>query len=220
MPDTAVRSSSTANNAGSTAVSVSAPAGTTAGDLVSIVVSNNLNGVSVTDNNGSTPFTLDSTQDETGAGSRQTIWSRRIIAGDPSTYAFTLGSSQRWTIVAVTFSNPNQGVIYDVTPSSTINANTDPATRTAPSITTLTPKAIHCSIITADGSARSFTATPAGYTVEKNTANNNPCGFADLVITSPGATGTTSWTLNAQDGSIQTSFAIRNFDTLHPASVF
>jgi hypothetical protein len=153
---------------------------------------------------------LDSTQDETGAGSRQTIWSRRIIGGDPSTYAFTLGSSQRWTIVAVTFQNPNVSTIYDVSPTSTISPNTDPVTRTAPSITTNTSGAIHCSVISSDGSTRTIPGTPSGYTVEKNTSNNNPVAFTDLLISSPGSTGTTQFQLDAQDGSIQTSFAIKD----------
>src|SRR5215471_18650883 len=97
---TTLRSSS-ANTAGTgTALSVSAPTGTATGDLVQIFV--HLNGVTtITDNNGSTAFTEDvNDYQNTPSGMTTSIFTRRVQAGDPSTYNFTAGASDRWTVVA------------------------------------------------------------------------------------------------------------------------
>lgn len=203
-----VRASSTASNlSGSTAVSVARPTGTTTGDVVIVIVSANGQTTSITDNNGATPFTEDLVE-ITQVSMTVSIFSRRIQASDPSTYAFTLGSSQRWTVHAVTFKDPNAAVIYDVVPAFNANANTAVTTVDAPSITTLSKDAMHCAICAVDGITLSITGTPSGYTVQQNTGDQ-VVAFTTKTIPLPGATGAQTFTHTAQT-SFGISFAIRS----------
>lgn len=203
-----VRSSSTATNlAGSTAVSVARPTGTVTGDVVIVVVSANGQTTSITDNNGSTPFTEDLVE-ITQVSMTVSIFSRRIQASDPATYAFTLGSSQRWTVHAVTFQDPHATVIYDVTPVYNANANTAVTTVDAPSITTTSKDAVHCAVCCVDGITLSITGTPAGYTVQQN-SGDQVVAFTTKVIPTPGATGAQTFTHTAQT-SFGISFAIKS----------
>lgn len=191
-------------------MSVSAPAGTTTGDLVVVVV--HANGtVTIVDNNGSTPFTedLDDLQ-EAGAGQTVSVFTRRIVGGDPSTYSFTIGSSGRWTCTAVTFQNPHASVIYDVAPAVGNSGTTTTAgTLDSPSITTTNANAIHVVSGNSDGDTNTITGTPAGYTVQQN-GGNQTTAIATKVITSPGSTGAQTWTDQTPDGWITLSFAIRD----------
>jgi hypothetical protein len=207
---TTVRSSSIGTAASGTAVSVAAPAGTTTGDLVVVVVHcNNL--TTIVDNNGATPFTED-LNDRQNAATSQTVslFTRRILGGDPSTYNFTLGASNRWTAVAVAFQSPHASVIFDAA-ISTADAANGTGSFNVPSVNTATTEAIHCSVFCADVAGNSITGTPAGYTVQQN-GGDQDIAFATKVISVPGATGTTNWTDALDDGKIGISFAIRDIN--------
>lgn len=213
---TTVRASSIATSAGSTAVSVSKPAGTTTGDVVIVVVNWN-DGASETiaDNNGATPFTEDLAEFRNNgtAGHAASVFSRRIQVGDPATYNFTLSGSQRWTAVAVTFQNPNVSSIYDVVPSSgnSIAGGTgNPVS--VPAITTVTANAIHCSILCTDGISNTTSATPAGYTIQQN-GGEKLLAFGTKVIASPGSTGATTYSDTAGVTKTGISFAISDIGT-------
>lgn len=206
---TSVRASAVNTAATGTAASVSAPAGTTTGDLVIVVVHYN-NSTTIVDNNGSTPFTEDlNDYQETTTGLTISVFSRRIQGGDPTTYNFTGGSNTRWTVVAVTFQNPHASTIYDVAPTSG-NSNQSGvavATLTSLSINTLTNAAIHCVVCCPDNPATAI-VKPAGYTEEQNNATNQAVDFSDKVITSAGATGAQTWTWTSNAGVATLSFAI------------
>ena len=206
---TTVRASSIATDAASSAVSVAAPTGTAAGDLVTVIVHVNVDTTTIADNNGSTPFDDDGSFTQTSGGARITVFSRRIQTGDPSTYAFTLSGAVRWTAVAVTWQSPHASVIYDVVPAATGSAVND-TTGTAPDITTVNANAIHCAIFGADASANTITGTPTGYTVQENGGVNQNTAFTYKVIASPGATGAQTFTQTASDGWLGVSFAIRD----------
>jgi len=206
---TAVRSSSIGAAASGTAVTVSAPAGTTAGDLVIVVVHCNAN-TTIVDNNGATPFTEDlNDYQNVGAGQTGSIFSRRIVAGDPPTYAFTLGTSTRWTAVAITFSGPDPSAIYDVAPTVGNSArDTGNPSFASLDITTLTNGAFHLIYGLPDGNSQSASATPPGYTVEQN-GGNQGIAAAWKVISPAGATGAQTWTWTVSTPSITFSFAVK-----------
>lgn len=210
MADTAVRSSSSNSAATGSALSVAAPAGVAVGDLVIVVC--HINGqTTLVDNNGTTPFAedLNDFAPNTTSGMTTSVFSRRIQTGDPSTYNFTGGASDRWSVVAIALSDPDPSTIYDVA-IGTANTDAPPqaAVATIPSVTTVTDKSIHLAVGLADG-AHVMTDTPAGYTLLESTGNQ-AIRAASKTITPAGATGTLTMTLDAADAVIGLSIAIKN----------
>lgn len=207
---TSVRDSTINTAASGTSISVSAPAGTTAGDLVIVtVVSNGVR--TVTDNNGATPFDKDEECSESNQGVTGSLFSRRIQGGDPSTYNFTLSGSDRWSIVAVTFQDPDPSTIYDVVAVCTPSDNGQ-TSRTVPSITTQTDNAIHVVWLGLDGGGSfTITDTPGGYDVQENGGSNQNQAFATKVITPAGATGDQTFTVSTENGTVALAFAIKDF---------
>ncbi len=205
---TAIRSSSQASNGSGTAVAITAPSGTAAGDLVLVVVHSN-NVTTIADNNGGTPFT-ESVNDyqETDAGLTASLFVRRIQSGDPGTYNFTLGTSSRWGAIAVALSSPHASTIFDVVSSNTQQGGGVDATMTAASITTLTANAIHFAVFGADGSGNAFVTAPDGYTTHQNLTSNQTLLVTSKVIASPGATGAQSADFTTTNGAFAFSFAI------------
>ena len=201
-----------------TAISVSAPAGTIAGDVVIIAVSAN-GQVTISDNNGATPFTADiaNYQPNTVNGQTLSLFSRRIQAGDPSTYNFTTSVSDRWAIVAMDVQNPNASSIYDVAPIIGNATNRDSSvdgTAVSASITTNTNNALHVLVSQWDTSAIGTITTPSGYTLSANAnGGGEPVHMSYKLINPAGATGAQN-IINTQFGAYITfSFAIKDSGT-------
>jgi len=208
---TVLRESTENNSTTGTAISVSAPTGTTTGDVVTISVHCNGN-TTIVDNNGATPFTEDLTDFSPNTTSGQTVslFSRVIQAGDPSTYNFTSGASGRWSIVAACWQNPN-ATFYDVAPSTGNAANRDDssaATINAPSITTGFVNSIHVVCGYIDNALSTISSNPGGYTTIKN-STDQPQGVSYKVIASAGATGAQTITSGDSQPMIGLSFAIK-----------
>lgn len=199
------------NSAGSgTAVTVTRPTGTTTGDVVVIFCHGN-GQTTFTDNNGATPFTKDPTvgdyKPNTSYGHTVSVFYRRIQSGDPSSYAFTMGATGRWSIICYTIQDPDPTTILDATPTLS-NVESDGNSYAAPSITTVTAGAIHLPMACLDDGATTVTGFPATYT---NTVSENdqPMGVAAKVIAAAGATGTQTFTFSASSARIGISVAIR-----------
>ena len=211
---TSVRSSSSSSSPTGSAISVPAPQGTAAGDVVIVVVHGN-GQTTIADNNGSTPFAKDLNDYQPNASSGMTvsIFSRRIQSGDPSSYNFTLGTGDRWSAVAITFQNPDSSAIYDIAPSVSYASYTDcqpcASTVTIPCITTITDGAIHVAVGLVDGSSSSVASGPAGYTLQQATTPQ-AIGLYTKNISPAGATGIGTFTFNHPDGVIGLSFAVKN----------
>lgn len=213
---TTIRSSSQNSSTTGTAMSISAPTGTTAGDVVVITAHGN-GQTTIVDNNGGTPFTEDINdyKPNTSSGHTVSLFSRRIQVGDPTTYNFTLGASGRWSLIAVAFQNPNASSIYDVSPSTgnATNLDSPPGSSGASTatITTSSDNAIHCACAFIDASVDDFTGWPSGYTVHQSVDNNQGQTFTTKVITPAGATGTQSFTHNGSGTAyIGLSFAVKD----------
>jgi len=207
-----VRSSSSNSASIGTAISVSAPAGTTTGDVVIVSVHGNGN-TTIVDNNGGTSFTEDINDYSPNPTSGHTvsIFSRRIIAGDPTTYNFTLGATNRWSIVAITFQEPNASSIYDVAPNTANAANRDDSTAStinAPTITTASDNAIHVVCGYSDDGAGGAMTSPATYT-SRGVPVNEPQTVSTKTITPAGATGALTVTATTNSPMIALSFAVK-----------
>ena len=201
---TSVRASSTGTGSG-TAISVAAPTGTTTGDLVVVFITGNTASTFV-DNNGATPFTEDMEFLATSGDTAAVLYSRRIQAGDPTTYAFTRGGADRWTAHAVTFQNPHATTNYDVVAQGREQAG-NTTTGTTVNITTLNAGSIHCAALANDLLNNAFTALPATYDTQQDSGQQR-AAFMTKTITLPGATGeqTFTWTTLCNYASL--SFAI------------
>lgn len=155
---------------------------------------------------------LNDYQPNTTSGQTVSVFSRRLVSGDPSTYNFTLGASGRWSVIAVCIQNPDATTIYDVTPT-TSNLDSPPgaSTASAPSITTTTSNAIHFACAFIDASTDDFTGWASGYTVHQSVDNNQGQTVTSKVIAAAGATGAQSFTHNGTGTAyIGVSFAIKD----------
>lgn len=209
---TTVRSSNIGTGASGSPVSVTAPAGTTTGDVVVIIANLNNSNITITDDNGATPFTQDLYLNLSGGSQAVSVFSRRIQAGDPSTYTFTLSAgSDRWTLIAVTWQNPDPLTIYDVAPS-TLNCSQQATSGTnnnsAPSITTTTANAHWCACGFSDGASNTI-IPPGGFTAEQN-GGNQAEAFCDQGVVTPGATGTAAFVWGTSSQSICAAFAVKD----------
>lgn len=210
---TTLRASSSNSATTGTAVSVTAPTGTAAGDVVVISLHGN-NQTTFVDNNGATPFTASGVSDykpNTIGGHTVSIYTRVIQAGDPTTYNFTMGTSGRWSIIADAWQNPNAS-FFDVSPSTANAANTDDSaanTIDAPTITTLTDNAIHVVHGYFDDGAAGNPSGPAGYTAA-GADNDEPQVASYKVITTAGATGAQTVTGTTSAPRIALSYSIRD----------
>lgn len=209
-----IRTATQNSSSTGTAVSVSAPSGTTAGDLVKVIV--HANGqTTIVDNNGSTPFTeqIDDYKPNTSNGHTMSIFSRVIQGGDPSTYNFTIGASGRWGVVAICATDsvtpvddyaPNTG-----TGASNRDSSVD-GTAVTESINTGVANAVNIVCAGWDTSSIGTITTPSGYTLLANAnGGGEPLHASYKVITSAGATGTQN-IVNTEFGAYITfSFSIK-----------
>lgn len=213
---TTLRAANQNSSATGTAISVTAPTGTVAGDVVICIVQANQQST-ITDNNGTTPFVAipSNYQPNPTNGHTMSVFARRIQSGDPTTFNFTSSVNDRWAIVVGSFQNPNLYAIFDVFPNSSTGAtNRDSSgdgTAVTASITTNTDNAINIICAGWDTGAIGTITTPAGYTLIANAnGGGEPIHASYKVITPAGATGTQS-IVNTQFGSYITfSFAIKD----------
>ena len=208
---TALRSSSI-NTAGSgAALSVAVPAGTQAGDKLFVLVNANGN-VTIADNNGANPLTVDAAVNNlqlATQGMTTSLYLKTVTSGDLTAWGGTLQfattAGGRWTVIAVAVANPKAS-FFDVTPVTDTN-DAGAVVSIAPDITTLTANAIHIACACVDGGSTGITA-PAGYTTAQN-GGNEAAAVCSKVIATAGATGAQVFALDSFEGSIAISFAIK-----------
>lgn len=212
---TTVRSSSANTGASGTAVSITAPTGTTTGDMALCIISTN-GVITHVDNNGGTPFSENLPDYQDSGSGTLTIWTRRIMAGDPGTYNWTIGASNRWTVHCITFQNPNVSGFYDGSISTNADGTSTLTTGTANGISTTQANSIHVVTLTTDGPSNTITGTPAGYTCHQN-GGNQALATCTKVITTIGSTGTQSFSWDTVSEYLSASFAI--FDQAAVSSI-
>lgn len=164
-------------------------------------------------------FTASSVSDykpNTTGGHTVSIYSRTIQSGDPSTYNFTMGATGRWSIIADTYKSPNTTSFFDVAPSTSNAANadnSDAATIDAPTITTLTAKAIHVVHGYFDDGAAGNPSGPSGY-YAAGADNDEPQVAVLKHITTASATGAQTVTGTSVAPRIALSYAIRDINSV------
>lgn len=207
---------STTNEAASgTALTVTKPTGTTAGDIVIVFIS--INGgagdgmTSLTDNNGSTPFT------DAGAGLRHynsdsgtyQIFYRVAGASEPASYAFTSNLNTRWSIYASTYRGGDTSTPFDVAPTTTSENIGTVTTVATDAITTLTDNAMIIAVAADDSGSVTFSATPSGFNSRENNPGNQLGALADLLRVSAGTQASVSWTASGANGWATQIFSLK-----------
>lgn len=190
----------TASNDGSTGTAVSVTHGLTiaSGDVVIATVMANGAGNTVTDNNGSYPFN-DDHYTANPESATFAVFSHMAGASEPSAYAFTLGSSNRWSVVVRVYRGVHSS-IWDVAPSaSTVATGTNQATAVAPAITIVTGGACGLVLLGDDyaPTTTTYSSVGNGYSNAKSESGQQYQATADKLGLSVGATGTTAVTSSA-----------------------
>lgn len=212
-----VRAVSTASNSPVSTLSVARPTGTTTGDLVIVFGARNAPGPGdvVNDNNGSTPFTKQRSDRESGNGAGLDIFYRRIQSGDPSSYSFTYGGdlgASTFALIAVALQDPHASTVFDVVPDGTtlVSSSNDGGSINAASVTTSSDGAIHFIVSIREGTG-GHENVPSGYTATNN-AGALQVGLRAWykIITTAGSTGAQTLTASAGSATIIQSFAIEN----------
>lgn len=194
-------------------ISVSAPAGTIAGDFAIVAIALNVL-PTIVDDNGATPFAEDLDFRPNGDGEMVTaLWSRRIQPGDPATYNFTKSGGNRWTAISIAVRDLDPSAAYDVAPVGGNNLDLPgDAAGSAVGITTLFANALHLVFMSFDANLGTFPAGPTanGYTLVQE-GGNQPLSVYAKSIASPGATGDQAWTLSGAGAAWQgMSLAIKS----------
>lgn len=164
------------------------------GDVILAGVHANLAANTVADNNGSTPFAFDDFGDNPDSA-RLYLFNRVCNGNEPSAFAFTLGSSARWSLLLRQYRGVDRAV-WDVAPSASTRATGDSGTglAVASAISILTPGA--CGVVWV---ADDFAPTTTVFNTVNNSYGNlvNESGqqcqaSADKLGLSTGTTGTTT----------------------------
>lgn len=206
----ALRSSAQASSSSSSNIAVAEPAGAAVGDWLVVAVAGN-NVATLTDNNGSTPFARTYQGQESTSASTLAIFTRRKVAGDPSTLRFRSTSTSRISAISMAFSG-GDAVAYDIAPSNSTDLITTGLTNTTTSIdiTTTLADTIHICVAMIDAGSLSFNVFPSGYTAVQTVNAGQRVSAYILAMPTAGSTGAQNWGTTSGAYWITQSFAIRS----------
>ena len=192
-----------------TAVSITPGVITQAGDVVLAVIHANSTGNTITDNNGANALTSD-IQENTANTSRYAIVHRIATAGEPASYAWTLNSSQNWSVEVRVFRGVAASV-WDVAPSTaTRTMGASGTTATAPSMTTTSPGALGILVCLTDTSGGASYSSPTnGYAAQVTPGATQLQSSWTRTWNIPGATGTSAATISASNDWVAQQFALK-----------
>jgi hypothetical protein len=182
----------------STAVSVTHGLSINANDVIIAIVHYNVETTTCADNNGANSFTEDAELDNAGATSGFAIYSRVAGGSEPSSYAWTLDSSQRWSVALKVFSGVNTSSIYDVTPTGTeLNSTSSSEQLESVNITTNNDNSVGLVCFGTDSDPfGGYSGYTNSYGNEVESSSGRPVAMVHKILGTAGAVGTVtaSWT--------------------------
>lgn len=165
-------------------------------DVIIAYIHANGSGNTITDNNGSYPFT-DSLQENSADSSRYSIQYRVAGSSEPATYNWTTATSRAWSVIIRVFRNIDTTSVWDVAPSASTKNSGTGTTATAPSIT-VSSKSMGLILSLSDTSGQTYSNPTNGY-ASKVSHTNRSIVMYTRTWESSGATGTTQVTQNSND---------------------
>jgi hypothetical protein len=205
----AIAETGSAKNSATTGTAVSVTHGLTinSGDVIVAIVHANGNGNTITDNNGGDSFTQEIQEDGGIFTNRYAIYSRVAGGSEPVSYAWTLNSSDRWSVQIRVFSGVDNSTIFDIAPSVSTRSADNSATATAPTMTTTVANTLGIMSILIDSPTITVSSPTNGYDTEVEEANQINVSYI-RAWASAGATGASSATLSASGGWTAHQFAL------------
>lgn len=146
--------------------------------------------------------------DGTGAvtGSASFISYRVATGSESSTYAWTTGATGSSSGCILCYSGVSS-TPFDVAGSSTTFSNT--TTPTTPSVTTVTPNAWYIGFAMSNTGSLNWTSAAVTVRVSSAFTTGPTYGADDLLVASPGATGTQAWTIGTKSAGVTFATAIK-----------
>jgi hypothetical protein len=211
MAITHVNSSTNGNTSG-TAITCSAPASIQSGDvLVCIINLNGDNAGTVSDNNGSTPFTsVLGYRAYNGDSARYYVWVRVAGSSEPATYAFTRTVNDRWSIIISAYRGVDTSTIWDVQPTASTENVDGSSPFSTLSLITVNNGAMIIACSFSDSSSVTYTATPGdSFNSRQNNSGEELIALADKVLATAGTQSAVSWTGSADVASVTQIFSLK-----------
>jgi PKD repeat protein len=191
-PEIAVRSTRTASTeTATTTVSLPAPAGRAAGDvLVASFTADKNPTVAVP-----AGWTAITSGLSIGSGARVFAYYRVVGSSDPATYTWTLSTAVKWGGGITAYTGVNTTTPLDSTVATAVNATFSATSIAVGSITTASNGALLIGGLGFDSSSPAATA-PTGWTERWETSGGQVAEQADRIQATAGAAGTATWTFS------------------------
>lgn len=196
---TTVGSSTTYSGTAVTGVSISAPAGTAAGDVLVAAITADTNPSMASVPAGWTAMVNGLSINSTStSGARVYVYYHVVGSSDPASYAWTLSAAAKWGGGITGYRGVNNTTPLDAQVVTAVDASYTATSITAPSTTTATNGARVIGGVGCDCASPMVSAPPSGWTQQWQAAGGQIAELADKVQATAGATGTATWTLSAQ----------------------
>jgi len=195
---TVVGSSTTYSGTAVTGVSISAPAGTAAGDVLVAAITADTNPSMASVPAGWTAMVNGlSINSSSTSGAKVYLYYHVVGASDPASYAWTLSAAAKWGGGITGYRGVNNTTPLDAPVVTAVDASYNATSITAPSTTTASNGAMVIGGVGCDCAAPMVSAPPSGWTQRWQAAGGQIAELADKVQATAGATGTATWTLSA-----------------------
>ena len=195
---TVVGSSTTYSGTAVTGVSISAPAGTAAGDvLVAAITADTNPGMASVPAGWTAMVNGLSINSSSTSGAKVYVYYHVVGASDPASYAWTLSAAAKWGGGITGYRGVNNTTPLDAPVVTAVDASYNATSITAPGTTTASNGAMVIGGVGCDCAAPMVSAPPSGWTQRWQAAGGQIAELADKVQATAGATGTATWTLSA-----------------------
>ncbi|RAX45121.1 hypothetical protein DQ354_11940 [Arthrobacter sp. AQ5-06] len=194
---TMVNSTTTYSGTASTAVSLTAPSGTQAGDVLIASITADLNPSMASVPAGWTPIVNAlSINSSSTSGARAFAYYHVVGASDPSSYTWTLSTAVKWGGGLTAYRGVNNTTPLDSPVATAVDTSYTATSITAPSITTASNGAMLIGGVGCD-CASPVVSPPSGWTERWEAAGGQIAEQADKVQVTAGASGTATWTFSS-----------------------
>ncbi|MCO4273382.1 hypothetical protein NG701_02895, partial [Pseudarthrobacter sp. HLT3-5] len=194
---TVVNSSSASASTASANVTIAAPAGTAAGDVLIAAITADFSPTMSSVPTGWTPIVNGlGINSSSNSGSRAFVYYHVVGTSDPASYTWTLSTAVKWGGGITAYRGVNNTTPLDSPVVTALDTTYSATSITAPSVTTATAGAMLIGGGACDCSAPVF-SPPSGWTERWEAPAGQIAELADRFQATAGASGTATWTMSA-----------------------